>query len=75
MNKEIIEQGISEAYRLLTYNLVDQLSEDLNENYNHVEYLDFSDEVFEYINENGAFEILEPAIRTILDRVKEGLSE
>ena len=75
MSKKIIERGIEEAYELLTENLLDCLSDDLNENYNHVEYLDFSDEVFEYIKENGAFEILEPAIVTILDRVREGLAE
>ena len=77
MSKEIIEQGIEEAYRILTQDLLNNLSEDLNEAYNHYEYLDFSDEVFESLN-NDEFhvsEILEPAILTILERVREGLEE
>ena len=75
MSKEIIEQGIQEAYDILSERVVRDLSEDLNVAYDHYEYLDFSDNVFEFLKENDISEILEPAILTILERVREALQE
>lgn len=75
MNKEILDQGIDEAYNLLASNILRNLSDDLEESYNHYEYLDFSDEVFEFLEDNHISEILEPAIQTICKRVSEALQE
>ena len=76
MNKEeIIEKGVQEAYDILAKQVVTNIYDDLDENYNHYLYLDFSDEIIEYLNDNGPNEILEPAIRTIGKRIKEALEE
>ena len=72
---KIKDQAIQEAYDILTDQVISNLADDLDENYNHYNYLGFSDETFEFIAEHGIGEVLEPAILSILKRVKEALEE
>ena len=75
MSKKIIEKGVEEAYNILAKQVMANIYDDLDENYNCYLYLDFSDEVIEYLNDNGPNEILEPAIQTIGKRIKAALEE
>ena len=75
MSKEIIEKGVQEAYDILAKQVISNVYDDLDGNYDHYLYLDFSDEVIEYLNDNGPNEILEPAIQAIGKRIKAALEE
>ena len=70
---KIKAQAIEEAYNILADQVISNLPDDLEENYNHYNYLDFSDEAFEFIAEHGIEEVLEPAIQSIEKKIREVL--
>ena len=72
---KIKEQALEEAYNILVDQVNDFIVDDLEENYNHYNYLGFSDETFEFIAEHGIEEVFEPTIRKIIKQVREALDE
>lgn len=78
---QIIDQGIEEAYEILSASVIRNIWDDLEGSYDHWNYLDFSDEVIEHVTaaekkgDKIISEILEPAILDIGKRVREALSD
>ena len=75
---EIIKKGNTEAYELLSEMIKNNVQEDLREVYNYWDYLDFTDEVSGYMKKNianneGPYDILEPVIRAISEKIDESL--
>lgn len=76
---QLIDQGIEEAYEILSASVIRNIWEDMEGSYEHWNYLDFSDEVIEFVSaaeEKGdriIHEILEPAMLDIGKRVREAL--
>ena len=78
MSDKIIKKGNQEAYELLSEMIKNNVQEDLREVYNYWDYLDFTDEVFGYMKKNkanneGPYDILEPVIQAITEKINESL--
>ena len=79
--EDILEKGTNEAYALLADSVLEYVTDYVHSSIFEYEYFDFTDEIFDFINEEKkadpdsdvVYEIMEPALKKIMKVVREAL--